>query len=422
MTVAQVSEPAGRTDTAPAGEEAARDERIWIVLAVCAAAYLPFTLLGSGTDIDVANVLRAGHTWLEDGTYELSRKPGAFVHEVATAALDRLGGSVLVNLASVGFALLAVWSVYRLVRADGARWPGWAALAMAANPWFWQAATSLGDFVWALGLVLAGALAASRDRRLLAAVLFGLSIGVRLSTVLVVVAWLVAERSGDRAQRASWGATLRTAGLTAVVGAACFIPPWLQVDRSFDFLDSGLEFAGWGLSAGRWAVKNAAVLGIPAGIVMVIGIPKILGAFARWRVSTVVRFALLAAVASELLFFRLPLKPVHLLPVVAAVALLAGASPRVGRVLLIALVAAQLVGGVVGTTIGAPDVPHAATTGRLDLRLTEGPLLNMLECRHDDRERGPWPDPTGAPWQLAAAHRRAMANFDCQSETWRATP
>ena len=68
-----------------------------MVLVGCAAAYLPFTLLGYGTDIDVPNVLRAGRRWLDDGVYELSRKPGTVVHEVATAALDRVGGSVLVK-------------------------------------------------------------------------------------------------------------------------------------------------------------------------------------------------------------------------------------------------------------------------------------------------------------------------------------
>jgi hypothetical protein len=418
-----VESPAARTgDEAAPVTPVAQHERLWVVLVACATAYLPFTLLGYGTDIDVPNVLRAGRTWLDEGVYELSRKPGAVVHEVATAALDRVGGSVLVNLASVAFALLAIWSVYRLVRADGSAFPGWASLAMAANPWFWLAATSLGDFMWALGLALGGAFAASRDRRWLAGVMFGLAIGCRMSTVLMVIAWLVAERTGTRSGRVDWSATLRTGGVAVAVAVACFVPPWLQNDRSLDFLDTGLAFAGWGLNAGRWAVKNAAVIGIPAGFVMLVGVPRVLGALARWRVSTVVRFAVLTTVMSEVLFFRLPLKPVHLLPVVAAVALMAGASPRVSRTLLMFLVGAQLVGGIVGTTIGAPDVAHDATTGRLDIQLTEGPLLNMVECRLDDRELGPWPDPTDGPEEADAAFDRATANFDCQSETWRAAP
>ena len=175
--------------------------RAGLAVALCALVYLPFTLLGYGTDIDVANVLRAGHAWLDDGDYELSRGPGAAVHELATAALDEIGGTVAVNLASVGFAVLALWSVLALCRRDGSRWGAWVVVVLATNPWFWIAATSLGDFMWALGLVLAGALAAQRDRRVAAGLLFGLSIGCRASSVLLVIAWLLAEGWGDRDRR-----------------------------------------------------------------------------------------------------------------------------------------------------------------------------------------------------------------------------
>src|SRR3546814_11158999 len=101
---------------------------------------------------------------------------------------------------------------------------------------------------------------------------------------------------------------------------------------------------------------------------------------------------------------------------------MAGASPRVSRGLLIALVGAQLLGGVVGTTIGAPDVAHEATTGRLDVGLTAGPLLNMVQCRLDDRELGPWPDPTDGPEQTAPAARRGEHNLHCTGKTRRAPP
>ena len=166
------------------------------VVGVCVLVYLPFALLGYGTDLDVPNVLRAGRSWVDDGVYQMSRGPGATVHELSVGVLDRVGGSVLVNLASVAFAALALWSVHVLVRRDGGRWPAWSVLVLASNPWFWIAATSLGDFVWALGLVLAGAVFASRDRRLVAGVLFGLAIGCRASSVLLVLAWFVAELIG----------------------------------------------------------------------------------------------------------------------------------------------------------------------------------------------------------------------------------
>lgn len=415
-----VGESPGESMGSPRRARSWRD-RPGVVVLGCTLAYLPFTLLGYGTDIDVANVLRSGRSVLRDGTYDVSRRPGAFVHEVGTALLDAIGGSVAVNLAGVAFAALALWSLHELVRDDGARWPAWATLLLAANPWFWLATTSLGDFVWALGLGLGGAALAHRDRRVLAGILFGLAIGCRLSTLVLAVGWLLAERLGDRSRRPSWRATAATAGVLGVVGAAAFVPAWLDAGRTLDFLGHQPGIPGVGLNLGRWAVKNAAVIGTPAGVVFLLGIRRGFGALARWQASVVVRFAVLVVVASELLFFRFPWKPVHLLPVVAGVALLVGASPAVKQRWLLALVAAQLLGGVVGTTIGEPDVPHHARGGRVSVKLTDGPLLNDVGCRLEDRRAGPWPDPA-EPSEFQAASTRSAIRFDCQSETWKVVP
>ncbi len=390
-------------------------DRPGLVVGLCVLAYLPFTLLGFGTDIDVANVLRAGRSWLEDGDYELSRGPGAAVHELATAALDRAGGSVLVNLASVAFAALALWCVHELIRRDGGRWPAWTVVVLATNPWFWIAATSMGDFVWALGLVLAGAVAGRRDRRLVAGLLFGLAIGCRASSALLVVAWLLAEGAGDRDARVTWRATAVTAVSALAVGVLCFVPPWLDAGRSMSFLDNELDFVGARVHLGRWAVKNVAVVGVLAGTVLLVGVRNLLASLTRWHQSVVARFAVVAIVFSELLYYRFPFKPLHLLPVIACLALLIGASPRVSQRWLVVLVAAQLAGGLVGTTLAAPDTEDAAQSGELDLGMTSGPLLTDVQCRLDDRDRGPWPDPASE-----AANRRAAANASCQNEAWRA--
>jgi len=429
------------------------------VVGACVLVYLPFALLGYGTDLDVANVLRAGRSWVDEGSYDMSRGPGAAVHELGVGLLDHLGGSVLLNLASVGFAALALWSVFTLVQRDGGRWPEWSVLVLASNPWFWIAATSLGDFVWALGLLLAGAVLAGRPvtrtasapveisvshgrtgpaaraggaeagpspadvaesydgggRPVLAGVLFGLAIGCRASSALLVLAWCAGELLGADGWRVHRRRVAWAGGIALLVGVLCFVPPWWDAGRSWDFLDNELEFVGLGVHLGRWAVKNLALVGPLAGIVLLLGIPKALAALGRWSTSALVRFSALVIIVSELLYFRFPFKPMHLLPVVAATALLVGASPLVTKRWVIALVVAQLIGGLVSATFAAPDVQDAARSGRVDVSITAGPLLTDVRCRFDDRDLGPWPDPA-----TLAATVRAGVNAACQNRTWRA--
>jgi hypothetical protein len=392
-------------------------ERPTLLALVCAALLVPLTFLGPGTDIDVANVLRAGEQVLDDGSYEPSRWPGALPHEVATAALHRLGGWVLVNLASLAFGALALTSAGRLLALEGVRRPGWVVLLVWANPWFWIAATSLGDYTWALGLLLFGAVQARSGRRVPAGLLFGLAIGMRSSTVLLVAAWLLAERTGAPSGRVPWRAVGLTAAVAAALGAAWFVPSWLAADRTTAFLDSGLPFEGLAVHLGRWAVKNLAAVGPVAFVVLLVGIPVLLAALRTWRTSAVVRFAVVGAIAAQLVYLRLPLKIVHLLPVVAFVALLAVASPTVRARWLAALVGAQLLLAVVSVTVAAPDELDRARSGEVSPGIVAGVVVNDVRCRLDDLDRGPRPDPG-----TEAAMERAGEAFTCQNRAWRPEP
>lgn len=393
-----------------------RLERPWVAVGLCVAVYLPFVLLGYGSDIDVATVLAAGHGWLDHGDYAVSRVPGAAVHEVGTAFLDDVGGSVLVNLASVLFAGLALWGLQELLRDLGSRTSGLAVFVLATNPWFWIAATSLGDFTWALGLLMAGAVAARRDHRVVAGLLFALAVGCRLSTAVLVIAWLAAEQVGRSSRRVAWRATIVTGSIAAVLGAVCFVPSWLWADRTFDFLETPHEFVGLRVNLGRWAIKNVAFFGVLASGVLAFGLPRLRRVWPAWHTSVAFRFAVFAFVATELLYFRFPFKLVHLIPAAMAVALSIGHIGPGARRWIGALIAAQLIGGLVTTTLAAPDAPDRATGGEVQLGLTAGPLLTDIRCRLDDRDQGPYGD------RSTASIQRAAGNATCQQATWRADP
>lgn len=388
----------------------------WLLLGV-AITYLPFAFLGYGTDIDVDAVLRSGRLAL-DGDYEPAVGPGAPPFEVAVGLLDRIGGALLVNLVGIGFALVALWSLHRLLDRDGACWPGLAALVLAVNPWFWIASTSLGEMTWALGLGLAGALAAARDRRLVAGLLFGLALGCRPAIVVLVLAWLLAERLGAPSARPPWRATATTVVVGAVVVVACFVPTFLDAGGSLDFVDPGVDVDGWGVQLGRFLVKNVATATILGTLALVVGVRHLRAALGRRHTSVVVRFAVLAVLLAEVRFLLFPDKPVHLIPVVAAVALLAGAAPLTRRRWLAALVVAQLVSGLVGSTIAAPDQDDGRDSGRLRFRPADGALVNDVRCRLDDLDRGRWRLGESAA-ERAETEARADANWTCQRDAWR---
>ena len=288
---------------------------------------------------------------------------------------------------------------------------------LATNPWFWIAATSLGDFTWALGLLMAGAVAARRDQRAVAGVLFALAVGCRLSTVVLVVAWLAAEQIGRSSSRVAWRATIVTGSIAIGLGAVCFVPSWLWADRTFDFLETANEFLGLRVNLGRWAIKNVAFFGILACGVLAFGLPRLRRLWPVWPTSVAFRFAVFAFVATELLYFRFPFKLVHLIPAAMAVALSIGHLGPGARRWIGALIAAQLIGGLVTTTLAAPDVRDRATGGEVELGLTAGPLLTDIRCRLDDRDEGPYDD-----GRSAASIQRAASNATCQQATWRADP
>ena len=370
----------------------------------------PFTLLGYGTDIDVANVLRAGHAWLDDGDYELSRGPGAAVHELAhgRARPGRRVGAV--NLASVAFAVLALWSVQALLPARRRPLAGWSVVVLATNPWFWIAATSLGDFVWALGLVLAGAVAAQRDRRVVAGVLFGLAIGCRASSVLLVVAWLLAEGWATATDGCRGGppASPRSPRSSSARCASCRRGS-TPVGRCRSSTTSSTSSAsrrpprplgGQERGGHRRPRRRRAPRRRP---------PTCWRRVGRWQASVDRPVRRGPIVFSELLFFRLPFKPLHLLPVVAGIALLVGASPRVTQRFLAVLVVAQLAGGVVGTTLAAPDVEDAARSGADRPRHHRRPAPHRRALPPRRPRRGPWPDPdTDAARQRAGGRQRRL--------------
>ncbi len=367
----------------------------------------PALFLGYGTDIDIANVLRAGQSFF-DGDYELSRPPGNLPYEVLAYSLDVVLGSsgvVLGSLVTGAAALLALAALMRSEAID----PVPPVAVVLASPWWWIASTSLGDYLLAIALVLGGAYARTRDSVWIAGLCFGLAIGVRASTVGLVGAGLLADLWGRRREEVL--PLFATGAVTVAVGLACFVPVWLASDRTLDFVTTETQVTNLTTLIGRWGVKNLAFWGVVTVGALLWWVATRLRADLPWRTSRLVRFALLGVIWTEAVYLRFPWKPLHLLPALVFVAILVARSPRR---LQWAIGGALALNAVVTLTVATPDVPHRATTGDLDLELRPGVVLTDLDCRFEDLDAGAWPE-----IGTTAAYDRAFERFDCQAQLWR---
>jgi hypothetical protein len=378
--VTAVEQRVSTTDAAPGDETtpaAGLSDRA--LAGIVALVTLPILWMGYGTDIDVHNVLRAADG-IRHGDYMPSRTPGVPVFEAITAVFDPVGGHLLLNLLSAAAAAAAVVGLARLVRLWGHANGDLVALALFASPLTIIAATSLVDFIWALVFFVWAAVAYLRDGRgstWIAAVLFGLSIGCRLSSAFLIVAFLVAD-GWDPAhrRRALW------TGLVGLpLGALMFVPSWLAYDRTFEFLHNEQGYRSLSNNLGRFAYKSYSATGLALLVVFAIAVPALWAALRRWRDDPMLRFAVLGFVGSEALYFVMPWKMAHLLPSLLTALLWVGASRLNQRRYLWLVVAAVAINGVVSFRVLTPNETDESTGGHWSPTLGLGLLANDIDCR-----------------------------------------
>jgi hypothetical protein len=383
--------PPGEGARAHPGDAPRRELTDRTLALVTAAVTLPVLWMGYGTDIDVTDVLASADT-IRAGDYVPSRPPGVPVYEAIVSVLDPIGGHLLVNLATAAAGAAAVVGLARLVRAWGHANGDLLALAFLASPITVIASTSVGDFIWAIAFAVWAALAHLRDRTRLAGVLFALAVGTRLSSLLIVGAFLVAD-GWDRERRR---ACVRTALVAVPLGALLYVPSWLAYDRSWDFLESAEGWRSFGNNLGRFAYKSYVVTGSLAIVVLLVAVPALVAALRRWPVDPMLRFGVLGLAASEALFFVYPWKFPHLLPALLMLLLWLGASRRNQRPYLLVLIAALAFNGIVTFRPLAPDRPAEASSGEWDPAITAGLLVNDIACRLDAMDEPPQPLNRGA--------------------------
>lgn len=373
------------------------------LLAVTAVVTLPILWLGYGTDLDIGDVLAAGQR-IRDLDYAPSRNPGVPVVEAIVAVLDPVGGHVLINLVTALALAATLVGIARLVRAWGHDNGDLIALAFLASPIVLISGTQTADFVYASAFFTAGALALVRGHPVPAGVLFALTLGSRSSSLLLVTALLVAV-AWDAGQRRR--AVLAAA--IAVPGAALlYVPVWLSYDRSFGFLDATDGWVSVSNNLARFLLKNYAVVGVAAVVVLVVAAPALVRSLRSWGSDPMLRFGVLGLVATEALFLRMPWKPAHLVPCLLALVLWIGASERNRRPFLWVLIGAMAINGLVVFRPFTADDPDTTSGGDFEPAITLGWLANDIRCRIEYMDEPPHLD-SGA-WACTLEPMRGPAD------------
>lgn len=352
---------------------------IYAGAALFAFGYLPLMFLGPGTDLDVRGVYQSGRAILS-GHYQVSRVPGSPVFETVTGVLHALGGSFLVNFASgVCAVALAVGVAVLIAREIPTKAPhaAWVGFGILLNPFVWVAGTSMVDFVWAMAALIWGALA-QRRRHWSAAIYYALAVGVRASSALIVVAFILgdwwAAKGKDRLRLTKIGA------LTTVLAAVVYLPPFLTL--GFDFLHSDVDAASLVSHLGRAAVKSWYFYGpVMVGLVLWVLIRRLPNLKEAWNTIPMFRMSLLGFLAVQMLFVRYPWKLAHLIPALVLLVVMGGLTRGLGRGVIGVFVASQLLLGAVNLNLANPDQPNAATSGRFAPQVLVGPLIKDVQCR-----------------------------------------
>src|SRR5690242_7356779 len=215
----------------------------WIILASALVLYIPLIFFGPGSDADSFGVIESGCRLLIQHHYVPSRDPGYFPYEAIAGLLFNLGGSRLSNLASVLVSLLALDSFLDICAISKVPHRFILASILMIHPVYWATSTSSIDFVWALSGFLCGYRLMLRNRRVAAALLFGLAIGIRLASIFVVGAALIADLIETPRDRRLWGLAI----LAGAIGALLYTPEFIAADYSLRFLTFySRDFGLWG--------------------------------------------------------------------------------------------------------------------------------------------------------------------------------
>jgi hypothetical protein len=163
-----------------------------------------------------------------------------------------------------------------------------------------------------------------------------------------------------------------------------YLPPFFAAGSTLAFAQNDFQTESPANHLGRAFAKLVYFFGPYAAIGFCLAVPAVVVALRHWRGSWITRFAAVGAAGATVLFIRFPWKMGHLMPLLVCVALLLAVALAHRPRLLLALIALQLLYGVVNIEVFEPNNPNRATEARFGWEVKWGPLVVDTRCRRED--------------------------------------
>lgn len=351
--------------------------------------YFPCIFLGYGRDNDTYSLLDNAKLSLEKGTYIPSRHPGYIVHEAATMLLSSIGGSILSNAGTMLMTLLMIACFIKVCRYFLIPNSNLLAILLIIHPLIFVNSTETIDYLWALGMVFCGFVLLLNFHYFLAGLLFGLSIGARLSSFIAVGAilayTLIAKKQNNTEDRKKVFITII---ITAVMGILCYIPSLMYSNWTLDVFRPHMpDNEAWSFKSrlGKFIYKNLYLWGVPAFAVIIYALFvsfKNRTNFFKQQWLALSLLSLVIITSYEILFLKFPIQVEYLIPILPFSFFLIGIGLKNNPRLIVVLIIAVVSFNFINLNLAKANMPGHATGAKLGLWLEKGLLIDELRLRN----------------------------------------
>jgi hypothetical protein len=347
-----------------------------LVILLALILYFPLIFLGLGFHCDSYNLMNTVKSLTQKHIYMPSRYPGNPVHELLTTLLYVLGGSLLTNLGSLLMSLVVIYFFIKICEYHNIAHKHLLAIFMITQPLYYAASTFTIDYLYALGFLLIGYVSLIKRRYISAGIFWGFAIGTRMSSALFVIALLFTY---FRNQEKDKNSCFLSASISAIIGGAFFILPFLYAGRTFAFLTYYMGHWNWIGYLSRFVYKNLYFWGLQTSLVFLCVLTLIINGFKKNYCSVykkIVTAAVLMIIFYEAYFLGMPGTKYYLLPMLPFVLILLGIALKQRRSVLILLMVVQISYNFLSINIARPNVPNNATAIIAGLWVERGYLVN----------------------------------------------